>query len=313
MPGVSDLPLALVRNVQEAWGDRGSRWLGDLPELIDSIASRWRLAVGAAYPMSFNWVARATTADGRAVVLKIGVPDGHLDREAEALRIFDGDGAVRLLAAEPGALLIERAMPGETAATLVPADDARATAVLVSADDARATAVLVGAGRRLHRVPPPGCTLPHLRSESAAFRGYLRRFPGAGPMPRRLVSRAVELFEALCESAVDRVLHGDLHHENVLRSGDSWRVIDPHGWVGDPGFDCGAMLYNPNPPRRSARLLALVPARIEQLADGYRMPIERVRAWGFVMGVLSEVWNSQGGTVGTRALDVAQLIEPTLD
>lgn len=128
-------------------------------------------------------------------------------------------------------------------------------------------------------------------------------------MPRRLVEKAAELFEALCDSADDRVLHGDLHHDNVLRAGDEWKAIDPFGRVGDAGFDCGPMLYNPDPPRRDEELLKLVPARIEQLADGYGMPVERVRAWGFVMGVLSEVWNAEGGTVGTRALDVALVID----
>jgi len=46
---------------------------------------------------------------------------------------------------------------------------------------------------------------------------------------------------------------------------------------------------------------------------GYRqigIPIERVVAWGFVMGVLSEVWTAQGGTPGSRALDLAVLLEP---
>jgi streptomycin 6-kinase len=296
---VSDLPPALVRNILEVSGDQGSRWLARLPELIDAVAKQWKLRVGAAYPMSFHWVARVTTAEGVPGVLKIGVPDGHMAAEAEALRIFDGDGAVRLLAGDlgQGALLIERAVPGDRVASLVPENDERATALLAEA------------GRQLHRVPPKGCTLPHLRSEGEDFRGYLRRFPGAGPMPRRLVERAAELFEALCDSADDRILHGDLHHDNVLRSGDSWKAIDPFGRVGDPGFDCGPMLYNPDPPRRDQDLLRLVPARIEQLADGYGMPAERVEAWGFVMAVLSEVWNSEGGTVGTRALDVAMMLD----
>lgn len=296
---MSDLQPELVRNVLEGWGERGSRWLAGLPELIDRLAGQWQLSVGAAYPMSFHWVARVTRADGVPGVLKLGVPDGHLAAEAEALRIFDGDGAVRLLAEDSaqGALLIERAVPGERVASLVPADDVRATAVLIET------------GRRLHRVPEAGCTLPHLRADGDDFRGYRRRFPGAGPLPRRMVERAAELFEALCESGEDRVLHGDLHHDNVLRAGDRWLAIDPHGKVGDPGFECGSMLYNPDPPRRDPELSRLVPARIEQLADGYGLPVERVRAWGFVMAVLSEVWNSQGGTVGTRALDVATLLQ----
>jgi Aminoglycoside/hydroxyurea antibiotic resistance kinase len=98
----------------------------------------------------------------------------------------------------------------------------------------------------------------------------------------------------------------------VTRADGSPAAIDPHGVVGDRGYDCGAMLYNPDMDQREHPLLALVPARIEQLADGFGIPIERVVAWGFVMGVLSEVWTAQGGTPGSRALDVALLLEPWL-
>ena len=102
----------------------------------------------------------------------------------------------------------------------------------------------------------------------------------------------------------DVVLHGDLHHGNVLRGpDDTWVAIDPHGFVGDPGYDGGALLYNPD--NRDATLL--VPRRIEQLSDhGDR---DRVIAWGYVMGVLSQIWS---GDRPTRALDVARLLEPRL-
>jgi streptomycin 6-kinase len=128
------------------------------------------------------------------------------------------------------------------------------------------------------------------------------------------VERAGALFDELCASAPARlILHGDLHHDNVLRSARGWLAADPHGVVGDPGYDCGAMLYNPDPDRRDNDLLTLVAARIEQLADGYRMPVDRVIAWGFVMGVLSEVWTAQGtGQPGSRAWDVAALLLPRL-
>ncbi|HEY3189963.1 MAG TPA: aminoglycoside phosphotransferase family protein, partial [Solirubrobacteraceae bacterium] len=121
--------------------------------------------------------------------------------------------------------------------------------------------------------------------------------------------------DELCASAPARlVLHGDLHHDNVLRAErEPWLAIDPHGVVGDPGYDCGAMLYNPEPWRREDDLLALVPARIEQLADGFGIPVDRVVAWGFVMGVLSEVWMAQSaGQPGGRALDVATMLYPRL-
>ena len=90
-------------------------------------------------------------------------------------------------------------------------------------------------------------------------------------------------------------------------------AIDPHGVVGATGYETGALLYNPWPERRDVELLALVPARIEQLAAGLSMPVERVIAWGFVKAVLSSVWTAQSGTMpNTRARDVAELLWPRL-
>jgi streptomycin 6-kinase len=295
------IPPELIRNVVGNWAGDGQRWLARLPAMIDEIARDWRLTVGTPYGLSFHWVAPVTRADGSSAVLKLGVPAGHLSVEAEALRAYGGHGAVRLLAEDPdrGALLLERAEPGIPAAALVPGRDEEATAALI------------GVGRRLHRPPPPGCALPDLRGEAESFRAYLRRHPGDDPLPRRLVERAARLFDELCLSAPARlVLHGDLHHDNILRARrEPWLAIDPHGEVGDPGYDCGAMLYNPEPWRREDHLLALVPARVEQLADGFGIPVDRVVAWGFVMGVLSEVWTAEGGgETGGRALDVAKML-----
>jgi streptomycin 6-kinase len=297
------VPPVLAANVAAVWGDEGRRWLASLPGLVTTTAARWRLSLGRPYDLSLNWVMAATRADGSPVVLKIGVPDGHLAREAAALRAFGGHGAVRLLAEEPGALLIERAVPGDRVAALVPGDDAAATDALMSVAQA------------LHVSPGPGMSLPHLRGEGQAFRAHLARFPGDDPLPRRLVETAAGVFDDLCgDSAADVVLHGDLHHDNVLRGDrEPWLAIDPFGRIGDPGFDCAPMLYNPDPPRRSPELLTLVPSRLEQMADRLAIPVDRVAAWGFVMGVLSEVWNAQGDSpVGTRALDVARSLYPVV-
>ncbi|SHM73177.1 aminoglycoside phosphotransferase family protein [Cryptosporangium aurantiacum] len=171
----------------------------------------------------------------------------------------------------------------------------------------------------------PGVALPDVAGQRDAFAVYLRTFGDRGPLPRTLVERADRLFAELCDSAPRRVvLHGDLHHDNVLRAErEPWLAIDPHGVVGDPGYDAGALLYNPDPPRRDSDLLALVPARVEQLADRLGQPLERITAWGFVVAMLSEVWDTEGRTPGIsprhggpgptgRAFDVARLLLPRL-
>jgi streptomycin 6-kinase len=309
------VPPVLARNVVSVWGEEGRAWLAGLPGLLDGVLGSWHLRPdGGPFPLSYHWVMPVTRPDGSAAVLKVGLPDdGHLAAEAAALRAYGGHGAVRLLADDParGALLLERADPGTPARALVPHEDGAALAALLSVR------------RALHAAPPPADgVLPDLARLGGSFDRYLRAFPGGGPLPRRLVVTATRLFDELCSSApAPVVLHGDLHHDNVLRSARSargpWLAIDPHGWVGDPGYDLGAILYNPDPDVRDPALLALVPDRLERIVEtATDVPRERVVAWCFVMAVLSDVWNTEGSEPvsrpATRAIQVAGLLEPFL-
>jgi streptomycin 6-kinase len=295
-------PAAFTRNVVGNWGEDGRRWLERLPALVEDVAVEWGLTVGSPYPLSFNYVAPARRADGLGVVLKLGLATaGHVAREADTLGFFGGRGAVEVVRRDDsrGALLLERAEPGHTLRTLV------------RERDEEATAVLIDLMRRLHRPAPDGLVLEELSERVADFDGYLARFPGAGPLPRPLVEQARELWVDLCASAGQRVvLHGDLHHENVLAAGrEPWLAIDPHGVIGDPGYEVGPVLYNPFDGDEP--VLKLVPARVEQFADGLAMPVDRVAAWGFVQAVLSEVWDVEGGgTQPGQALQVALMIRP---
>jgi streptomycin 6-kinase len=296
------IPTLLVRNVRQYWPERGDEWLAALPGLLDDIIADWGLIVAEPHRMTIHWVSSVVLRDGSPGVLKLGVPDGHLDAEAEALRIFDGDGAARLLAEDRkrGAMLLEKILPG--------------TPVSELKDDEEATAALIAVGQWLHRAPPEDCTLPHLRTLAEGFTKY--RAVSEGLVPAAMVERAARLFDELCESAPeDMVLHGDLHHDNVLRAeggarlatGGGWLAIDPHGFVGDAGYDAGAMLYNPKPENLGLALQHLVPRRIEQLAE--HDDLDRVVAWGYVMAVLSQIW---AGDHPGRALDVAVLLESRL-
>lgn len=320
----------LARNVVQTWGDDGDRWLSDLPGILRAVARGWELTVGAPYELSWHYVVEATRGDGTHAVLKLGVPgDASLAAEAAALAAFGGRGAVRPLrvALDRGALLLERVAPGWRARDLVPDRDAEATSAAV------------GVIRRLHEPPfgsaasgsaasggaDPGGeassgTLPDLLDQARAFDRYVAAHGSAGPLPLDLVVRAGGLMRELCASAPRRVvLHGDLHHDNILRgTREPWLAIDPHGAVGDPGYEVGALLYNPDPENRDEALTALVPARVERLADELAMPVERVVAWGFVKAVLSDVWSAEGWSPAanrspiSRALDVARLLLPSL-
>jgi streptomycin 6-kinase len=303
----------LLRNATAAWGEAGRAFVDALPRTAAAVAHDWGLTLEDPYPSSFHWVCRARTADGTVAVLKLGPPRlADVATEIASLRHYGGVGAVRLLAHDlaRGALLLEQARPGTPASALVPSRDLVATAAIITV------------ARRLHRpVSTVDASLPDLVARNRrSFADHLRRHPGGGPIPRRLVTRALGLLDELSASATVRVvLHGDLHHDNVLRASagargrdDPWLAIDPHGVVGDPGAEVGPILYNPDPARRDPALVALVPARLEQLADGLALPYDRVSAWGFEQAVLSEVWTAEDGGAVSRALDVALALEPLL-
>lgn len=285
-PASVHVPDALRRNAVQVWGERGRAWLDDLPRLVADLADRWDLEVGPPFVLSFHWVAPCRRADGTVAVLKVGVPgEPHLAREAAVLGRWGGRGAVALLDVDlpRGALLLDRADPGTLAADLVPHDDEAATRALLQV------------ARQLHLADPTGLDLRDIASERASLEAHLATYGAADPLPRGQVARAADLLDELTTSRTRVVLlHGDLHHDNVLRHAAGWAAIDPHGWVGDPGFEVGPLLYNPI-ASDPAVLLRLLPRRLEVAAEVLDEPLDRLRAWGFVAAVVSQVWSCEDG------------------
>jgi streptomycin 6-kinase len=88
------------------------------------------------------------------------------------------------------------------------------------------------------------------------------------------------------------LLHGDLHHQNILSaSRQPWLAIDPKGVIGEPAYEAGALLRNPMPHLlhmdRPGQVLA---RRIEQLSDQLELDRMRVRDWALAQAVLAAWW-----------------------
>ena len=91
------IPADLARTNIDMRGAVGAEWLNRLPAIIAECERRWLLTVGPPFPrLSYNYATPARRADGTSVVLKIGFPDREFRTEAEALRVYNGEGAVQL-------------------------------------------------------------------------------------------------------------------------------------------------------------------------------------------------------------------------
>jgi streptomycin 6-kinase len=280
------LSSEFLRTIRETFGEDGSVWLEQLPDIISQCADRWSLEVGPPFEgLSYNFVAPARRSDEKEVVLKAGVPGLGLTSEADALRFYDGHGSVRLFEADPdlGVLLLERLSPGTMLDKLCPEDDDQAT--LIAA----------GVMRQLWRPVPDEHTFVKIEDWFEGLDKLRREFDGGtGPFPAALVETADRLYAELSHSMSEPVLlHGDLHHFNILRATrQPWLAIDPKGVVGEAAYDVSNLLRNPGPDiQQWAGLEQILDRRVDILAEVLGIERRRILGWGVAQTVLSAWWS----------------------
>ena len=268
---------------------KASAWLDNLPTILANCAQRWQLTIlPPVMNLSFHYVVPAIRSDGTPVIIKASSPTGEFTREARAMQLFDGPGTARLLEIddEHEVMLLERLLPGTPLATLVPEQDERAISILAELT------------RKIWRPAPAEHSFPTVEQWGKGFERLRARYDGGcGPFPRRLVEEAERLFVELNASANQHMLlHGDLHHENILRSGNEWRAIDAKGVVGDPAYETGLLFYNPMPLIfQVPNLRQILARRVDQLAEELDMERERIRGWGQAQCMLSAWWHVEDG------------------
>src|SRR2546421_5686840 len=293
-----------IRKAGAFHGEEGLAWIERLPTLLVNCEKRWSLSFALPFvyqTYAYHYIAPALQSDGTSVVVKVHAPTGEFAQEAEALRLYDGHGMALLLDYDLNdkVLLLERLEPG------TPLSDVE--------DDDEATTHAANVMRQLWRPIAPGHPFP---SVSDWGRGYLRLRQhyegGNGPFPAALLEEAETLFAELSASMAESVLlHGDLHHENVLAAErEPWLAIDPKGLIGEPAYETGALLRNRLPDLRDApRAVRALTRRVDQLAEMLDLDRGRVRDWAMAQAVLSVWWTIEDkGDIPEDGLKCAELL-----
>jgi len=293
------LSSTFVRNVRGAFGTGGQAWLETLPGLVDEAVRRWGLMEVQPVPeLSYNWVAFASDGAGNERVLKLGVPNRELTGEIAALRYYAGQGAVRLLEADPaqGMLLLERLRPGRMLSSLP--------------DDEQATSIAAQVLTRLHAPAPEKGDFILLRDWFDGLGGLRQRFEGGtGPFPVQVVEAAEELIaDFFSEDRPQVLLHGDFHHFNILESNRGWLAIDPKGVIGYPEYELGPLMINPRDRLARPDAARLTARRLAILSEQLGFELERLRGWAIAHAVLSAWWSlNEVGADWEYAMHCAQI------
>lgn len=236
----------------------------------------------------------AVRHNGRPAMLKIAREEE--ERRGGALMAWwGGDGAAKVLARHGDALLLERAMGSRSLA-----------AMAAAGQDDEASRILCAAARRL-QAPRPA-PLPELVPLTRWFEALA---PAARAHGGVLVDADATACALLAEQSDVVVLHGDIHHGNVLDGGEGrWLAIDPKGLLGERTFDFVNILRNPD------AMVALTPGRfehqVEVLVAAASVDRRRLLDWTLAFAGLSAAWHIADGEPADFDLAVMRLAKELL-
>ena len=125
---------------------------------------------------------------------------------------------------------------------------------------------------------------------------------------------AARVARSLLNSPRDvRLLHGDMHHENILRSASrGWVAIDPQFLIGESAYDVANALYNPEGLPDITESPERLEVRVRILSQELQLDPERVLAFGFAHGGLSAAWRLEDGQDPEPRLRVARMLRQRL-
>ncbi|GIF49631.1 streptomycin 6-kinase [Asanoa ferruginea] len=285
------VPPALVEAQVRFRGDAGRAWVDGVASTAAEFLDRWRLRRdGAPRSGMAGLILPVITEDGTPAALKLQDTDWEHPGEGLALRTWGGDGAARLLREDPPTwtLLIERLDPDRD---------------LRSVPDESAVQIIAALLNRLHaHTAPPG--IPRLADTAARM---IADTPAAAalladPAEGRLIRRWADILADVAGEAGDRLLHWDLHYENVLAGGrEPWLAIDPKPLAGDPGFEICPALWNrwdDAAPEQTIR------RRFDVMVEALGLDRQRAVAWTVGRTLQNSIWSVEDGD---RALDPSQV------
>jgi streptomycin 6-kinase len=266
-----------------------------LDEMFGNYIDRWQLTPDGAPIVTRTSRLMPVRWQDRAAMLKIAI-DAEEELGNERMAWWDGQGVPLVLAREGPAILLERAQGKDSLSHLVQ----------LGRDD-EASRVICEVVAKLHA--PKYRPVPALVPLTQWFQELAPSAVIHGGILRVSAATAHALLSAPREIGV---LHGDIHHDNILYFGErGWLAIDPKGLTGERGFDYANLFCNPD------RAIATDPGRfqrrIEVVAEAAGLDHKRLLQWVLAWAGLSAAWLLKGRIPPETPLQVATLAAAELE
>ncbi|MBA3536163.1 MAG: hypothetical protein H0T84_06080 [Tatlockia sp.] len=256
--------------------------------MFDAYLSRWQLQRDGEVISTHSSQLLPVRYQNISAMLKIATSDE--ERWGASLMVWwNGDGAAPVLLHEGDALLMERALG--TVSLIEMAE---------SGHDDQASRIICSVVKKLHahkdnppKLLPLTLWFKSLETAASQLGGF---FSQALALANELLSEPQDLV----------VLHGDIHHGNILDFGSrGWLAIDPKHLIGERSFDYANLFSNPN--QTLATQSGRLSQQVEIIADAAQLDKKRLLKWILAYSALSAAWSIEDGDSPDLALAVGEL------
>jgi streptomycin 6-kinase len=232
-------------------------------------------------------------------ILKLVKPDGDEAESAAVLKYYGGRGAVRLLHHEGNAMLLERLEQTPSLKQMV-----------IDGHDDDATRIMAAIiAQLLEKRPQP------VAEGTRTLRRHFRALFEKAESDRKLQQSSIYIKAAdiaqqlLDDGSHDALLHGDIHHQNIMHSPRGWLAIDPKGLIGDAAYEAANVICNPHGLPDIVHDIKRMQRQFDILQECLGLERERMVAFAFVHACLSACWSVEDGENPDFAISCARLLD----
>jgi streptomycin 6-kinase len=130
-------------------------------------------------------------------------------------------------------------------------------------------------------------------------------------IPQEHAKRAQIAIKPILNSPLNRVLlHGDLHHENIMQHKGNWVMIDPQGYVGEAAFEACPFIRNPIPEIGNHK--DLIAARIKNFANFFGISMQRMLCMFYATTIVGCIWQREENFDASLWLNLCDQVLPLL-
>lgn len=241
-----------------------------------------------------SWIYKVNYRNSPAV-LKLLTEAGQRfeSNSSQILKCFDGCGAANLLESDQGALLLEYV------------DGAKLSTLVSDGRDDEAANIICDIVDQLHRY---NSAMPNVFDLKRQFQSLFVRAKNENA--ESVFYKTAKVAAELVASERNRkLLHGDIHHTNILQSSKrGWLAIDPQSIYGERTYEVANSFFNPDNLPETVETLVRIEIQAQIFADRLKVEKKRILQFAYAHGGLSSSWQLDDGEDPQRRLRITSLI-----